>query len=226
MNYEWNFGIVFRNMDMLLQGLVNTLGVTALSIGFGLVLGFGLAVLRLSPVRTLAVPASIVIEFLRSTPPLIQLFWVFFALPLLIGVAFEPLNAVVITFSFQSAAFFAEVFRGGVISIDQGQWEGGRAIGMNHRQVMATVILPQAIKRMIPAFAERSIEVLKITTLAATVAYADLLYQATSLAQTIYRPLEVYTVVAAMYFAVIFPISQIVNVIERRLGRSGEGTVH
>jgi polar amino acid transport system permease protein len=226
MGYEWNFKIVFRNMDMLLEGLVNTLLVTGLSLIFGLMIGLTLAMLRLSQSRWLSIPSGILIEFLRSTPPLVQLFWVFFALPLIIGVAFEPLTACVITFSFQSAAFFAEVFRGGVISIDKGQWEGARAVGMRHWQMMRHIILPQAILRMIPAFAERSIEVLKTTTLVATVAYADLLYQGIALSQQVYRPLEVFTVVAVMYFCVIFPISQGINLLERRLGKGGEGTVH
>lgn len=226
MSYEWNFNIVLRNFDLLIEGLNNTLTVTAISLVFGLVIGLTLAMMRLAQSRLFSIPAGIVIEFLRSTPPLVQLFWVFFALPLIIGVAFEPLTACIITFSIQSAAFFAEVFRGGVISIDKGQWEGARAIGMNHWQMMRQVILPQAILRMIPAFAERSIEVLKTTTLVATVAYSDLLYQGIALSQKTYRPLEVFSVVAAMYFCVIFPISQGINVLERHLSKGGEGTIH
>ena len=226
MTYEWDFRLVFSNLDLLLQGLGNTLLVTAISLVFGLIIGLGLAMMRLSRSGFLSIPAGIVIEFLRSTPPLVQLFWVFFALPLLMGVAFAPLTACIITFSIQSAAFFAEVFRGGVISIDKGQWEGAKAIGMGHWQMMRQVILPQAILRMIPAFAERSIEVLKTTTLVATVAYSDLLYQAIALSQQIYRPLEVFTVTAVIYFLVIFPISQSINLLERHLGKGGEGTVH
>lgn len=226
MDYEWDFSAVLGNIDLLLLGLLNTLKVTALALCFGLALGLVLALLRLSQRRLVSIPAGLVIEFLRSTPPLVQLFWVFFALPLLVGITFEPLTAAVITFSIQSAAFFAEVFRGGIISIETGQWESARALGMRYWEMMRRIILPQSVKRMIPAFAERSIEVLKTTTLVASVAYADLLYQAISLSQQTYRPLEVFSVVAVMYFLLIFPLSQALNLFERYLGRSGEGTVH
>ncbi len=226
MDYEWDFSAVLSNIDLLLLGLLNTLKVTALALCFGLALGLVLALLRLSQRRLVSIPAGLVIEFLRSTPPLVQLFWVFFALPLLVGITFEPLTAAVITFSIQSAAFFAEVFRGGIISIETGQWESARALGMRYWEMMRRIILPQSVKRMIPAFAERSIEVLKTTTLVASVAYADLLYQAISLSQQTYRPLEVFSVVAVMYFLLIFPLSQALNLFERYLGRSGEGTVH
>ena len=130
------------------------------------------------------------------------------------------------TFSIQSSAFFAEIFRGGILSIDKGQWEGAKAIGMTYPQSLRRIILPQAIKRMIPAFMERSIELLKTTTLVSTVAYADLMFQANEVAQKTFRPLEVYTIVALIYFVLIFSVSQLSIVIERHLAKSGEGTVH
>ena len=126
----------------------------------------------------------------------------------------------------QAAAFFAEVFRGGIVSIERGQWEGARAIGMSESQVMRRVILPQAVKRMIPAFMERAIELMKTTTLVATVSYADLLFQANELAQKTFRPLEVFTVTALIYFIFIFCVSVLAHRLERRLAVSGETTVH
>ena len=137
-----------------------------------------------------------------------------------------PTIAAVVTFSIQSSAFFAEIFRGGILSIDKGQWEGAKAIGMTYPQSLRRIILPQAIKRMIPAFMERSIELLKTTTLVSTVAYADLMFQANEVAQKTFRPLEVYTIVALIYFVLIFSVSQLSIVIERHLAKSGEGTVH
>jgi polar amino acid transport system permease protein len=157
-------------------------------------LGLALALMRLSPRRWLRWPAGFIIEVFRTTPPLVQLFWFFFALPILIQVEMTPFVAAALTFSIQSAAFFAEVFRGGIVSIERGQWEAGRAIGMTPRQTLRRVILPQAIKRMIPAFMERAIELMKTTTLVATVSYADLLFQANEVAQKTFRPLEVFTV--------------------------------
>ena len=162
----------------------------------------------------------------QTTPPLVQLFWFFFALPILIQVELTPFVAAALTFSIQSAAFFAEVFRAGIVSIDRGQSEAARALGMTGAQAMRRVILPQAVKRMIPAFMERSIELMKTTTLVATVSYADLLFQANEVAQKTFRPLEVFTVTALIYFVVIYCASLVVHQIERRLAVSGETTVH
>ena len=222
--YRWDFAPVLANADLLALGLLNTLKVTATALVCGLALGLALALLRLSPRRWLAWPAGFVIEVFRTTPPLVQLFWFFFALPILVGIEMTPFMAAALTFSIQSAAFFAEVFRGGIVSIERGQWEAARAIGMTQRQALRRIILPQAVKRMIPAFMERSIELMKTTTLVATISYADLLFQANEVAQKTFRPLEVFTATALIYFVVIFGASLLAQRLERRLAASGEMT--
>lgn len=221
--HRWDFAPVWANADLLALGLLNTLKVTGWALAFGIPLGLVLALLRLSPYRALRWPAGLVIEVFRTTPPLVQLFWFFFALPILIRVEMTPFVAAVVTFSIQSAAFFAEVFRGGIVSIERGQWEAARALGMSPRQTMRRIILPQAVKRMLPAFLERSIELMKTTTLVATISYADLLFQANEVAQKTFRPLEVFTVAALAYFVVIFAASFLAHRVERRLSASGEG---
>ncbi len=224
--YQWDFTPVLANSGILAAGLVNTLKLTGTALAFGVPLGLGLALLRLSRWRMLSLPAGFIVEFFRTTPPLVQLFWFFFALPILVQVEMTPFVAAALTFSIQSAAFFAEVFRAGIVSIDRGQSDAARALGMTGAQSMRRVILPQAVKRMIPAFMERSIELMKTTTLVATISYADLLFQANELAQKTFRPLEVFTVTALIYFTVIYCASLVVHRIERRLAVSGETTVH
>ena len=221
--HRWDFGPVWANAELLLLGLWHTLQVTGTALAFGVPLGLALALMRLSPRRRWRWPAGLVIEVFRTTPPLVQLFWFFFALPILIRVEMTPFVASALTFSIQSAAFFAEVFRGGIVSVERGQWEAARALGMDHRQTLRRVVLPQAVKRMLPAFLERAIELMKTTTLVATVSYADLLFQANEVAQKTFRPLEVFSVAALIYFAVIFGASQVAQVFERRLAVSGEG---
>jgi len=223
---EWSFAPVIANLDILLLGLLNTLKVTGLALSLGVPLGLALALMRLSQVRPVSMVSAFIIEFFRTTPPLVQLFWFFFAFPILFNINMTPYLAAVVTFSIQSSAFFAEIFRSGIQSIDHGQWEGSKAIGMSRNQSLRRVILPQAVKRMIPAFMERSIELLKTTTLVSTIAYTDLMYQANSIAQSTFRPLEVYTVVALIYFVLIFAFSQLSIIIEHRLAKSGEGTVN
>ena len=224
--YEWDFSVIWQNYNLLLLGLVNTLKVTIVALSFGIPIGLVLALLRLSSNRWVSMLTGLFIEFFRSTPPLAQLFWIFFALPIIIDVEIDPYMASVLTFSIQSSAFFAEVFRAGIISMEIGQWEAGYAIGMKRVQVLKRVILPQAVKRMIPAFLERIIELMKTTTLVSTISYSDLLFQANAISQLTYRPLEVFTVAAAMYFMVLFPTSVAVRRLERRLAVSGESTAH
>jgi len=226
MGYQWDFSVVWRNSHLLLWGLLGTLKVTGAALALGLPLGLTVALLRLSRARAVSLPAGVFVEFFRSTPPLVQLFWCFFALPILIGVRIDSFHAAAMTLSVQSSAFFAEVFRGGIVSVERGQWEAARALGMTYGQLMRRVVLPQAVKRMIPAFLERAIELMKTTTLVATVAYADLLFEASDIAQKTFRPLEVFTAAAAIYFIVIFAASRAVQVSERRLARSGESTAH
>ncbi|MCK5750639.1 MAG: amino acid ABC transporter permease, partial [Oricola sp.] len=207
MGYDWKFGPVFRNFDLLLVGLGNTLLVTAVCLVFGLLLGLVIALLRLSHVRAITWPLGFVIDFLRIVPPLVQLMWVFFALPILIDVRMTPFIAACVTLSIQSSAFFAEVFRGGIISIEKGQWEAARSLAMPRATMMRRIILPQAVSRMIPTILERAIELLKTTSLVSAVSYADLLFQATQISQQVFRPLETFTVAAGLYLAVILPCS-------------------
>src|SRR5262249_18559632 len=103
------------------------------------------------------------VEFYRNTPPIVHFFWFFYALPMVAQISLDPYWAAILALSTQSAAFYAEVFRGGIVSVEKGQWEGGRAIGMRHRQIMARVILPQAIRRMVASVVQRSFELLKTT---------------------------------------------------------------
>ena len=218
MNYEWDFSGVWAHRDMLLAGFVGTMKIAAVAIAVGVVFGIVLATLRLSGKRWLALPALWFIEFYRNTPPLVHFFWAFYALPVLIGVSLDPYVAAVIALSTQSGAFFAEVFRGGVVSVERGQWEGARAIGMQPHQALRRVVLPQAMARMVPPFIERSFELIKTTALASTLAYSDLLYQAMQVNSITFRPLEVYTVVAAIFFCTLLVLSIGARALEHRLG--------
>ena len=220
MNYEWDFSGIWSHRDMLLAGFVGTLKIAAVAIAMGVVLGIVLAALRLSGRRWLALPALWFIEFYRNTPPLVHFFWAFYALPVLIGVSLDPYVAAVIALSTQSGAFFAEVFRGGVVSVERGQWEVARAIGMTAPQALRRVVLPQAMARMVPPFIERSFELIKTTALASTLAYSDLLYQAMQVNSITFRPLEVYTVVAAIFFLTLLALSTLARLLEHRLGVS------
>ena len=138
-----------------------------------------------------------------------------------IGLNLDPYAAAVLALSTQSGAFYAEVFRGGILSIERGQWEGAQALGMTRTQALRRVVVPQALRRMIAPFIERSFELTKTTALASTLAYAELLYQAQQVNSITFRPMEVYTTIAVMYFIMLFAASNAMRLLEYRLARVG-----
>ena len=222
MNYDWDFGAVWAYRQMLWDGALGTLKIAAVAILLGVVIGAVVATMRLSGRRGLRYPALGFTEFYRNTPPLLHFFWAFYALPVVLGVSLDPYVAAVIALSTQSGAFYAEVFRGGVLSIERGQWEGARALGMLPGAVLRRVVLPQALRRMLPPFMERSFELIKTTALASTLAYTDLLYQAMQVNSITFRPLEVYTMVAAIFFLTLLALSLLAHMVEGRLARASQ----
>lgn len=217
MGYEWDFSVVFKNMDLLYLGFLGTLKIGFLSLGLAAALGLVLALLRMSGRRWLSVSITVYIEFFRIMPVIALLFWVYYALPIATGLRIDAFTAAVLTLTVQSSAFFAEVYRAGIESIEKSQWEGGKSIGMTSAQLMRRIILPQAVRRMIPPFTERSFELMKGTTIAATIAYGDLLYSALVLSSQLYRPLEIISLVALFYLGMLTLASFFLRRLERRL---------
>jgi polar amino acid transport system permease protein len=218
--YTWDFSFLWMYRWLLVIGFGVTLLYTVGSILAGLVIGLIVGLLRLSRSWLVNAPLVAYIEAFRCTPLLVQIIWFYYAFPVLVGVNIPAAIAGMLVLSLYTGAFYAEIFRGGVISIERGQWDAARAIGMRRGQVLRTVILPQAIKRMIPPFMNQSIIQLKNTSLVSTIAVSDLLYQGTLITSATYRPLETYTTIAAIYFAILFPLTLAAQAIERRLQRS------
>jgi polar amino acid transport system permease protein len=214
---HWDFASVFSNYDALLAGLAGTLRLFAICLVVGLVLGLIAGLGRYSRRRVLYWPASLFVEFFRNTPVLVQILWFYFALPMLVPFEVSPLLAAALGISLNSAAYSAEIWRGGIQSIEPGQWEAARALGMTHAQAMRRIILPQALRRMLPALTNRGIEIFKMSTLASVVAYVELLQQGKLIASLNYNPIEAYTVVALIFFALLYPMVQATYVLERRL---------
>ena len=218
--YHWDFSFLWMYRWLLVTGLGVTVLYTVASILAGLVIGLGVGLMRLSRSWFVNAPLIAYIEAFRCTPLLVQIIWFYYAFPVLVGLDIPAAVAGFLVLSLYTGAFYAEIFRGGVLSIERGQWDAARAIGMRRRQVLRTVILPQAIKRMIPPFMNQSIIQLKNTSLVSTIAVSDLLYQGTLITSATFRPLETYTTVAVIYFAVLFPLTLAAQAVERRLQRS------
>jgi polar amino acid transport system permease protein len=218
--YAWDFSFLWAYRWLILTGLGVTITYTVGTILLGLVIGLVTGLLRLSRNPMITAPLVAYVEIFRCTPLLVQIVWFYYALPVVLGIDIPAHVAAVLVLSLYTGAFYAEIIRGGVNSIERGQWDAARAIGMRRRQVMRHVILPQAVKRMIPPFMNQSIIQLKNTSLVSTIAVADLLYQGTIITAATYRPLEVYTMVAFIYFLVLFPLTLAAQQVERRLARA------
>lgn len=218
--YEWDFQSVWAYKELFLKGAWITIQYTIAVVIAGFVLGMVLGLMRSSRNRLFSILARCIIEPFRCTPVLVQLFWFCYALPVLIGVELTPAFAAFIALTFYGGAFYAEIVRGGIVSIDNGQREAGQALGMRRWQVMWRIVLPQAIQRMIPPLVSQSIMQLKNTSLFTVIAVPDLMYQGETIAHEIYRPLEVYTVVAIIYFAILFPITCLAQRMEVKASNS------
>ncbi|WP_410217798.1 amino acid ABC transporter permease [Paracoccus sp. (in: a-proteobacteria)] len=220
MNYIPDFSVVTDNWIVLTRGLWVTIQIWIPSIVLGLLGGFVIAQARLSRRKWLSGVSLVYVELFRDTPVLIQLIWFFYAFPILIGVQLTPFSAALLGLTLNTTAYASEIFRGGIRSIHRGQMEGAKAIGMTEGQAMRRVILPQVIKRMLPAFTNRVIEVAKMSSLASVISVHELMYQGRLLSSTYYRPFEILTAVAFIYFVLIYPGTFLAGRLEKHLARS------
>ena len=218
--YEWNFEPVLRHKDLLIEGVLGTLKLSASALSIAIPLGLVLALMRLSHSKTISAIGAGAVYVLRSAALMVMIYWFYFALPTITGGGITPFIAATLALGIQSSGYFAELFRGGIISVPPGQWEAGRGLGLALGQTMRWIILPQAIRRMLPVFLLTTIDLVKSTSLAAIITFEDLTFQATGIAAKTYRPLETFAVVAAIYFVLFSSASTLAYAVERRLAVS------
>lgn len=214
--YEWHFEVVLENLPFLLQGIIVTVTVTVIAMASGLILGLLAALARLSGNRWVGRPAYLYVEFFRTTPLLVQIIWIYYCMPILFGVSLPDIVSASLALSLNVGAYLSEIYRAGITSIAKGQTEAALALGMTRYQVMRRIILPQAVTRMLPPIGNTWISLFKDSSLVSTIAVADLTYQGRVLAAYNYRPLEVLTTVAVLYFVLTYPQSLMVNWLHRK----------
>ncbi len=220
MSYRWNFASVFENWQALAVGLVGTIKLFVVCLLCGMALGLFVALGRRARTKPLRWTATAFVEVFRNTPVLVQILWFYFALPILLPVEIGPFTAAALGISLNSAAYSAEIYRGGIQSIEPGQWEAARAIGMSGAQTLRRIVLPQAVRRILPALTNRGIEICKMTTLASVVAYPELVQQGKLVASLNFNPLETYTIIGLLFFSLLYPLVRATYAVERRLARS------
>ena len=216
MNYQFDFNFLQGNFGLLWDGLKVTLQLALVSNIVGLVLGFGLCLLTLSRWFFLRWPAQMFIEFFRCTPVLLQIVWFFYCVPMLFNVFIDPITMGVLALGLNLTAFNAEAYRAGVQAVPPEHLDASVALGLRPWQRTLYVILPQALRTAIPVLMTNGISILQQSALVAIVAVGDLMYVGKSIATEAYRPLETYSLIALIYFALSLPIAQFVQWLERR----------
>ncbi|WP_223541911.1 amino acid ABC transporter permease [Pseudomonas sp. BF-RE-26] len=216
MNYQFDFNFLQGNFGLLWDGLKVTLQLALVSNIVGLVLGFGLCLLTISRWFFLRWPAQLFIEFFRCTPVLLQIVWFFYCVPMLFDVFIDPITMGVLALGLNLTAFNAEAYRAGVQAVPREHLDACIALGLRPWQRTLYVILPQALRSAVPVLMTNGISILQQSALVAIVAVADLMYVGKSIATEAYRPLETYSLIALIYFALSLPIAQFVQWLERR----------
>ncbi|MQB07234.1 amino acid ABC transporter permease [Agrobacterium tumefaciens] len=214
MNYTFDFNSI--TFAPLMRGLVVSLELTVAANIMGIIAGFGLALLLMSPFRLLRMSFMLFVEFFRCTPAIVQIVWIFYCVPMLFDVFLDPITMGVLALGLNLTAFNAEAYRASIQAVPREQVDAGIALGLNPWQRVLYIVFPTAFRASIPVLLTNGIVIFQQSALVAIVAVADLMYEAKSLATETYRPIETFTVVALIYFAVSFPVTQIVGLLERR----------
>ena len=205
------------NLKFLLSGLTTTIYISVISIIISMVLGLIIAIPSLAKNRFLTYINIGYVEIVRAVPLLVLILWIYYGLPIMTGISFSPFVSGIIALAISESAFQAEIFRAGINSIKKAQWEAGSSLGLNFFKRLRLVILPQAIKNILPAIGNQFVYVLKMSSLVSIIGIGDLTRKANELVVTTYRPLEIYTFLILEYLILILIVSFFVRKLENRL---------
>lgn len=216
--FEMHFEVLGEYFPAILQGLKTTIQISTLSIFFGTLFGIAGGICKSSGITPLRWIANIYVEWIRNTPLLIQILFIYFGLGMFFNLS--PIVASVAALAFFSGAYITEIIRAGIQSIHKGQREAALSLGMTELQVMVLVVLPQAIRRILPPLAGQFISLIKDSSLVSVIAVTDLTYVAKNIVTTTFRAFEVWLAISVFYFLLSFALSQAVRILEKRLAQS------
>ncbi|MBR4907504.1 MAG: amino acid ABC transporter permease [Acidaminococcaceae bacterium] len=211
-----NFELMQSAFPLLIAGACITVEITALTVFFGMIIGICVSLVRMSDFKILRWMGNVYVDFIRGTPLLIQIFLVYFALPSIIGHRVDAYFAAISACSINSGAYMAEVFRGGIQSIDIGQMEAGRSLGMTWWQTMRYIILPQAFKRIIPPLGNEFIAMLKDSSLVSVIGFEELTRRGQLIIARTYASFEIWMAVAIIYLILTFTVARLTGLLERK----------
>jgi polar amino acid transport system permease protein len=207
-----------RNLAFLADGFSATVRVSLAATLLAVVLGLLVAICGLVPMRLPRLFNRLWVELLRASPPLVIILWVFYGLPVVLGIRFDIFPAAVLAIGVCDSAFQAEIFRAGIESIESGQHDAAKALGLTGVQRFRLIVLPQAVRRILPPLANQFITVVKLSSLASVIGFPDLTRKANELVVTVFRPLEIYSILILEYLVLVLVISSVIRWVERRLG--------
>ena len=211
-----NFELMQSAFPLLIAGACITVEITALTVFFGMIIGICVSLVRMSDFKILRWMGNVYVDFIRGTPLLIQIFLVYFALPSIIGHRVDAYFAAISACSINSGAYMAEVFRGGIQSIDIGQMEAGRSLGMTWWQTMRYIILPQAFKRIIPPLGNEFIAMLKDSSLVSVIGFEELTRRGQLIIARTYASFEIWMAMAIIYLILTFTVARLTGLLERK----------
>lgn len=219
--FDWHG--VGEYMPAVLKGAMTSLALTFCILMISLPLGLLIALAKIGRLAVLRTLASIYIEVIRGTPALLQLFYIYFVLPSF-GIRFDPFMAGVIGLSINYSAYLAEVYRAGIAAVPQGQIEAAKALGMSRRKMLRLIVLPQAIRVVIPPLGNYGISLFKDTSLVSIVTVKELIFTGQIIASTNFQYVTVFTIIGVIYFAFSYPSALLVRWLERRMSVGGKVT--
>ncbi|MGE1063636.1 amino acid ABC transporter permease [Megasphaera paucivorans] len=213
---SFDFNLIVQSLPLLLEGALVTIEITAIAVSIGFLLGLFVSICRLSGVKIVQFIAVSYVNIIRGTPMLVQIFLIYFALPMIVGQRIDPFVAAVAACSINSGAYVSEIFRAGIQSVDKGQMEAGRSLGLSWGQTMQYVILPQAFKHVIPPLGNEFISMTKETSLVSVIGFEELTRRGQLIIAKTYGSFEIWITVAAIYLVMTFGIARLVSYLERR----------
>jgi polar amino acid transport system permease protein len=211
----FNIDIAQKVLPLLLRGLGTTLWLCVIVIPLGLFGGLAIALATTSARRFVRWPAIVLVDFFRAVPPLVLLVLLYSGLPFA-GVRLSPIEVVAIGLGLNTASYYGEIYRAGIESVGRGQWEAGRSTGLGMFQTLQSVVLPQAVRNVLPDLVSNTIEVVKLTSIASVVSFPDLLFSADMARSLTFNQTPV-VLAAAMYLAILWPLVRLVSRLERRV---------
>jgi len=217
MQYQPDLGIVFAQFPIILGGLRVTLYVAVLSMVFALLVGLFVAMLRMSPFAIVRWMASAYVQFFRGIPQFVFLLWLYYGVALLFGINFQPITAGVIALSVQYGAYLSEIFRAGIESIHKGQSEAGLSVGLSKTRIYQRIVIPQALRVVLPPTVNMWISMLKDTALVSVIGVGELMRVTEIQSNYTFRPFEFYTTAALIYVVLTLVFARLATSLERRL---------